>query len=228
MGSLATAPPTGGVNREVNSNDESRLVERARRGDTEAFEALISQYEKRVYGLAFRLTGNHEDASDMAQEAFVRVYMSLPDFRGDSSFGTWLTRIVHNACKDELRRRRRQRVSSLDEPMDKDDGEMSRQWADPADGPEQAFERTELRRLVRETVLSLDEDHRDILILRDFQDLTYEQIRDVLGLSLGTVKSRLNRARAALREALRSRLGDRELLSPPGVYKTRRRRGSEV
>lgn len=211
------AAAAGGVSSTVNSSDESRLVERARRGDVAAFEALISQHEKRIYGLAYRLTGNHEDASDMAQEAFVRAYTSLGEFRGDSSFSTWLHRIVYNACRDELRRRQRQRVSFLDEPMDKEDGELARQWADPGDGPEQALERRELQRLVREAVLGLDEDHRDILILRDFQDLTYEQIRDVLGVSLGTVKSRLNRARAALKEALQARLADQ------GTFRTYRR-----
>lgn len=206
-------------------SDEAKLVERARLGDVDAFEALVSQYERKVYNLAYRLTGNPEDASDLAQEAFVRVYQSLADFRGDSSFATWLYRIVSNACRDELRRRQRQRTVPLDLPVDSEDGEMVRQYADDSDGPDQTLERRELQRLVRETIETLDEDHRQVLILRDFQDLSYQDIAELLNVSLGTVKSRINRARNALKEKLAREL---ELLTPRVVYTSRRRQGHEL
>lgn len=143
----------------------------------------------------------------------------MGEFRGDAPFNTWITRIVSNACRDELRRRRRQRLTSLDESLETEDGDVGRQYADPGDGPDQTAERRETQRLVREALLELDEDHREVLILRDFQDLSYEQIRDVLGLSMGTVKSRLNRARQALKAALEEKLSGREHLSPRGVYR---------
>lgn len=212
------------VNLVTDLSDE-RLVERAKKGDADAFEVLVSRYERKVYNLAYRLTGHHEDASDLAQDAFVRVYTRLADFRGDSSFATWLYRIVTNACKDELRRRRRQTVTSLDQPMENDDGEMTRQVEDAhTDTPEQAVERQEVQRAVQLAINSLDEHFRMVLVMRDIQELSYNEIADVLGENLGTVKSRLNRARNALKEALEKL----ELLSPRIVYKPRRRQGNEL
>lgn len=196
------------------------LVERAKRGDVQAFEQLISQYEKKVFNTAYRLTGNYEDAADVAQEAFLRAYSSIPEFRGDSSFATWLFRIVHNACLDELRKRKRQRMTSLDEPVAGEDGEMDRQLAvaDAADNPEQALERVEVQRTVQESISALDEEYRVVVVMRDIQGYSYNEIADALGINLGTVKSRLNRARNALKEMF----GSLELLSPRVVYSARR------
>ncbi len=194
------------------------LVERAKRGDVEAFEQLIGQHQRTVYNIAYRLTGNHEDASDVAQEAFIRAYSSLAEFRGDSSFATWLYRIVNNACLDELRKRKRQRVTYIDESVTMDDGEMSRQIADTADGPEQALERVEIQRAVQESINSLDDEYRVVLVMRDIQGYSYNEIADSLGINLGTVKSRLNRARNALKE----KFGSLELLAPRVVYSGRR------
>lgn len=200
------------------------LVERAKRGDVEAFEQLISQHQKTVYNIAYRLTGNHEDASDVAQEAFIRAYSSLAEFRGDSSFATWLYRIVNNACLDELRKRKRQRVTYIDESVTMDDGEMSRQLADTADGPEQALERVEIQRAVQDSIKSLDDEYRVVLVMRDIQGYSYNEIADALGINLGTVKSRLNRARHALKE----KFGSLELLAPRVVYSGRRGRIHEL
>lgn len=202
------------------------LVERAKRGDVEAFEQLIGQYEKKVYNLAYRLTGRHEDASDIAQEAFLRAYSSLPDFRGDSSFATWLFRIVNNACLDELRKRKRQRLTSLDEPLTVEDGEMDRQLAiaDTADGPEASLERVEVQRAVQESINALEEEYRVVILLRHMYGYSYNEIADTLGLNLGTVKSRLNRAKQALKEMF----GSRELLAPRVVYSGRRGKTHEL
>lgn len=202
------------------------LVERAKRGDVEAFEQLISQYEKKVVNTAYRLTGNIEDAMDVAQEAFIRAYSSIPEFRGDSSFATWLFRIVHNACLDELRKRKRQRVTSLDEPVQSSDGEMERQLAvaNSSDGPEEALERVEVQRAVQESINALDEEYRIVIVMRDIQGYSYNEIAETLGINLGTVKSRLNRARNALKEMF----GRRELLEPKVVYSGRRRRTHEL
>jgi len=208
----------------VSKSLDELLVERAKRGDVEAFEQLISQHEKTVYNIAYRLTGNHEDACDLAQEAFLRAYSSLADFRGDSSFATWLYRIVNNVCLDELRRRKRQKVTSLDQAVEMDDGEVSRQIPDTADGPEQALERMELQRLVQESILQLDEEYRIVLIMRELQGYSYNEIAEALDLNLGTVKSRLNRARGYLKEKFMSL----ELLSPTVVYRARRGKAHEL
>lgn len=197
---------------------EEVLVDRSKRGDVAAFEELISQYEKKVYNLAYRLTGNYDDASDVAQEAFLRAFSRIREFRGDSSFATWLFRIVSNACLDELRKRRRQRLTSLDEPMPTEEGDMQRQFADSGDGPEQSLERQEIQRAVQESINSLDEEFRMVVILRDIQGHSYEEIAMILDLSLGTVKSRLNRARHALKEKLVSM----ELFAPKIVYDGRK------
>lgn len=202
------------------------LVERAKRGDVAAFEQLISQYERKVYNLAFRLTGNREDANDVAQEAFIRAYSSIPEFRGDSSFATWLFRIVNNACLDELRKRKRQRVTSLDEKLSIEDGEMDRQLAvaNEAEGPEQALERVEVQRAVQESINALDEEYRVVVLMRDIEGYSYNEIAEQLGINLGTVKSRLNRARNALKEMF----GNLELLAPRVVYSGRRGKTHEL
>ncbi len=210
----------------MTTSDEARLIERAKQGDVEAFGSLIGQYERKVYNLAYRLTGHPEDAAEMAQEAFVRVFTQLGQFHGDSSFATWLFRITSNVCLDELRRRKRRLTFSIDETVAGEEGEMARQFADPGDGPEQALTRQEAQLAVRKAIAALDEEHQTVLVLRYFQNLPYEQIRDILNCSLGTVKSRLNRAKHALKEKLLS--AERELLSPRFVSRSRRRQGHDL
>ncbi|MEW6524564.1 MAG: sigma-70 family RNA polymerase sigma factor [Bacillota bacterium] len=192
---------------------EEALIASCRTGNTKAFERLVTLYEKKVFNLAFRMTGSLEDARDITQDAFIKVYTSLRDFRGDSAFSTWLFRIVSNMCLDELRRRRRRTFMSIDEPIQQSDGEIPRQLADPLADPEQAVERRDLKRAVHEAILNLSEDHRLIIVLRDLQGFTYEEIASMLDCSLGTVKSRLNRARMALRKALQ----DKELFATGDV-----------
>lgn len=200
--------------------DEAALVARACQGDVAAFEQLVAAYERKVYNLAYRLTGNPEDAADVAQEALLKVYTSLPEFRGDASFSTWLYRVVSNTCLDELRRRKRQRAVSLDQPISLTDGEdLTRQWADESDGPEEALTRKEQQAMVQQAISLLDEDHRVIIIMRDIQGLSYEEVADALGLSLGTVKSRLNRARAALQK----KFSELELFGPKVVRRVQGR-----
>lgn len=209
---------------QVSKSLDELLVERAKNGDAEAFERLIQQYEKKVYNFAYRYVGNPEDAADIAQEALVRAYTSLSNFRGNSSFQTWLLRITYNACLDELRKRSRQKLTSIDETVFGDEGEMARQFADSADGPEALVEREELQRTVHETIQELDDEHRTMILMRDLQGYSYNQIADVLGLNLGTVKSRINRARQALKE----KFGNLELLTPRVVYSGRRGKSHEL
>jgi len=194
---------------------ESELIARAVSGDGDAFAELVQPFEAKVYNLACRMCGSREDAYDLAQEAFLKVYRALGRFKGDSSFSTWLYRVVANTCLDQIRRTRRSgAVLSLDAPVDTEGGSLRREAADASFDPEDAALRAEVQREVRAVVLQLAPDHRLAIVLRDFEDFSYEEIADTLGWNPGTVKSRISRARAALRD----RLVERELLPRPGVY----------
>ncbi len=182
------------------SESDQVLVDRARTGDHGAFEALVRRHEKNVYNLTYRMAGNHHDAADLAQEAFLRAYTRLADFGGHSAFSTWLYRVTANVCLDELRRRGRRPAASLDQANPTDDSEVYRQVADPAPGPEEAVTRRETEAAVQAGLLELPEEFRLVVVLRDLQGYAYEEIAEVLNLPLGTVKSRLNRARLALRD----------------------------
>jgi len=178
---------------------DEQLVERAQEGDRGALGELISRYEQRTYNLAYRLMGNHADACDAAQEALVRICVRLQNFRGDSQFSTWLYRVVTNTCLDELRRRGRNRCTSLDEALPLDEGSVPRQAADDAEGPVEYVERHEVQAAVHRAISRLPYDYRVVVILRDLHNLSYQEIAAVLGTTLGTIKSRLHRARQALR-----------------------------
>lgn len=176
---------------------EAAVIQAVLDGDVNAYEALVKEYEKNVYNLALRMTGNSEDAADMAQEAFIKAYNSLTAFRGDSKFSVWLYRIVSNVCLDFLRSRSRKQTVSLS--TENDDGEeVELDIADETHSPEQLLDRSLTRDAVRRGLAALPPDHREILLLREIQGLSYEEIADVLGLEAGTVKSRIFRARRKL------------------------------
>ncbi len=176
---------------------EAAVIQAVLDGDVNAYEALVKEYEKNVYNLALRMTGNSEDAADMAQEAFIKAYNSLTAFRGDSKFSVWLYRIVSNVCLDFLRSRSRKQTVSLS--TENDDGEeVELDIADETHSPEQLLDRSLTRDAVRRGLAALPPDHREILLLREIQGLSYEEIADALGLEAGTVKSRIFRARKKL------------------------------
>lgn len=170
------------------------LLRRCQDKDKSAFEELVLKYQDKVYSTAFHLLGNEADAFDASQEAFLKAYQSIKNFRGDSSFSTWIYRIVTNVCLDELRRRGRRRFISIDGG----DEDIPREIADEAAGPEEiALKNADRAELLR-ALSTLGAKHRAVLVLRDIKGLTYEEISGVLKCSVGTVKSRLFRARAAL------------------------------
>ncbi len=194
---------------------EADLIARAVAGDGEAFGDLVAPFEDRVYGLAYRMSGNREDAYDLAQEAFLKAYRALARFKGQSSFSTWLYRVVSNTCLDQIRRQKRcGPVTSLDDPVDTGGGTLLREAADTTFEPEQLALRSETAREIEAAVAGLHPDHRLAILLRDYEDLPYQQIAQAMGCSLGTVKSRISRARSTLRD----RLAARELSVRPGVY----------
>lgn len=181
--------------------EERRWIERARRGDVAAFDQLVRLHERTVHSTAWRLTGNADDASDIAQDAFVRAWNNLRHFRGDAKFSTWLHRIVTNAFLDDRKRRRARPVRSLDDAVDAE-GTMEQQVPDPAPGPEAMAEGLERHEVLEAAIRTLPEGQRVLMVLFHQQGLAYDEIADVAGLPIGTVKSRLNRARLALRDRL--------------------------
>lgn len=177
---------------------ESQLIKRARNGDISAFEELIAEYEKKIYNYCFRMTNNREDAEDLAQEVFIKVYRGLKSFKGDSQFSTWIYRIAYNTCVDKFRRKK-VRVLSMT-PANEEEKELDLPDGEPL--PEEKVLQAEKKKLIQECIESLKPEYKTVIILRDIQDHTYESIADILGIPLGTVKSHISRARAALREAL--------------------------
>ena len=179
------------------------MIDRARAGDEEAFASLVRDNEKRVYNLALRMTGNQEDALDLAQETFLNAWRGLRFFKGDSAFSTWLYRLASNACIDHLRRERRQ-AQAVSISLDDEGEERQTDIPDERFCPETELERQELRRAVERGLEQLSAEHRQVLVLREIHGLSYQEIGQALDLEEGTVKSRIARARLALRKILLS------------------------
>ena len=176
---------------------EQKWVDAAREGDQEAFEELVRLYEKRVLALTRRMCRNPEDAAEAAQEAFFAAWQGLKSFRGDSSFSTWLYRLASNACVDLLRREgKRQAAVSLD------DEDLNLDFPASLSSPQEEVERRELREQIEAGLRALPPSLREALILREMQQLRYDEIGEVLGLDIGTVKSRISRGRKKLRAFL--------------------------
>ena len=180
---------------------DRELVARAGAGDQEAFEQLVRDNQNRVYSLAVRLVGDREEAADLAQEAFLRAWQGLAAFQGESSFATWIYRLTTNVCIDYLRRKkRRQEVEPAVSLDDEDSG-----WAEPADAgqdPQRKLEEAERSRALSRGLERLPEHQRQVLVMRELSGLSYQEIGAATGLDLGTVKSRIARARLALRKIL--------------------------
>lgn len=201
--------------------EELAIVQGVRAGDANAFETLVTAYEKIVYNLALRMVGNPQDAEDMTQEAFLKAYNSLDSFRGDSKFSVWLYRIVSNVCLDHLRKKNRRSTVSLS--VEDDEGEeIQLDIPDTALSPEAMLEQKLTREAVRRGLQSLDEDARQILLLREIQGMSYEEIAQALSLESGTVKSRIFRARKKLCAFL---LADGNI---PDLYASSKKGGGET
>lgn len=178
--------------------DDKHILVWAKRGELDAFEELVRRYEKRVYAVALRSSGSPEDAADIVQEVFLRAWRSIESFRGDSGFSTWLFRITMNMCVDFARHKHSQpQTQSI-----VDEEENERQVPDTAPTPEEHLENRELGRELAAALDEISEEHRRIVLLRDVSGMSYTEIADVLEISEGTVKSRLSRARIALRKVL--------------------------
>jgi RNA polymerase sigma-70 factor (ECF subfamily) len=192
-------------------DQEERLIRRLKERDEQAFRQMIKLYQQRIYQLIFRMLSSRQEAEDIGQEVFVTVFKSIESFRGDSKFSTWLYRIAINHCKNRikyLKRRDYHRAAPLDEVADREAGAQDAgiflQSQVPA--PDQMVEGLQIEAILQRELANLDEEHRSLIILRDVENLSYEEIAQITLLPEGTVKSRLHRARMALKERLEKHL----------------------
>lgn len=178
------------------------LIDLFNEGDEEAFEELVIRYEIKIYSACFYFLKNKEDAEDAAQDVIIKLYRKLHTFRKEAAFSTWLNYVTANTCRDILRKKKRNTVIHLDADIQTEKGQIKRELPSGEPGPQDLIEGKELSTLVIGALFLLSEDHRNVLLMREYQSLTYEEIAEILEISLGTVKSRLYRARKELKEHL--------------------------
>lgn len=180
--------------------DEKELILLAKDGNMKAYEEIISLYEKKVFSVIYYMVKNENEVEDIAQEVFIKIYKNLKNFKEESSLYTWIYRITINVCLDEIKRRKK--VVYLDEEIETEDGEIRMQLADDSKGPSEIAEDKDLKQRLEACIRKLPEDQRIMIILRDIKGFTYMEIAEMLKMNLGTVKSKISRARAMLKEIL--------------------------
>ena len=184
------------------NNHERWLIEESRKGNVDAFEELIKDYKKSAYNIALRVMRNVEDAEDASQEALIKIFKNISSFNMNSTFKVWMYRIVVNTCLD-FKRKKSLNAVSIDETLDLGSGrEVQREISDETSNPDALVDRNYSTRLVSDAINMLEDDFKTIIILRDIKGFTYEEISEILTCNLGTVKSRLSRARNRLKEIL--------------------------
>jgi RNA polymerase sigma-70 factor (ECF subfamily) len=183
------------------SSPDEALVGWAQKGDTEAFEELVFRHRDKIYARAMMMMRNEEEALDLSQEAWVKAWQRLHQFQGDSSFATWMTRIVINLCLDQIRRQKKMRAESI-EQIEEEAGGVERQMPVEHVNPIEGLEKEELRKRIDEAMAKLTEAHRTVLVLHEFQGMEYKEIARKVGISIGTVMSRLFYARRRMASLL--------------------------
>ena len=180
---------------------ETELIKRCKDGDRNAFNELFAMYENKVINIAYGMLSDREDAYDAAQEVFIKVYKNIASFKENSSLSTWIYRITSNTCNDILRKRQRS-VGTVSINSTYDEEEKDMELKDTAPTPAELAEMTETQRAVREAISELSDEYREVITLCDIEDLSYDEISGIINCPVGTVKSRINRARNALKKKL--------------------------
>jgi len=192
-------------------DEDHELVSSCKKGDTDAFDTLVAKYQRRMFNVAYRMIGNYDDASEVVQDAFVSAYKNLRKFRENAKFSTWLYAIVLNLSRNRLKQVRTLRARqsfSIDDPLSTEDGQIQVELPTAEPSPHERLEQKDLQLRVQRCIDALDPEFREVLILRDIQGFSYEEIVHILKAPDGTVKSRLFRARALIADCLRSILGE--------------------
>jgi RNA polymerase sigma-70 factor (ECF subfamily) len=186
-------------------DEDAKLIRCCLEGDEKSFEKLLNKYKGPVFSICLRMVRNRDDAEDLAQDLFIRVFNMLDRYNPAFPFSSWIYRITSNLCIDFLRKKKRKRLLSIDCPIDGKDGEMPRQFASNRIGPDREMELAEKMKILEESIGTLPEPYRIIVILRHQQHMSYEEISDMLAIPLGTVKARIHRARKQIVDFFRSR-----------------------
>ena len=195
----------------MTDDEDARVVLLCQKGDADAFEFLVERHQKRMLNVAYRMLGDYDEACDVVQEAFLAAYRAIRSFRREAAFSTWLYGIVVNQARNRIKQaegRLRHESRSIDDPVGLQDGSLQRELPDCGESAVERLEKTEIEARVQDCIRTLEPDQREVLILRDIQGFSYEEIGGLLKLADGTVKSRLFRARAALKDCLVNVLGD--------------------
>jgi len=190
---------------EISPRIGKEVIEGCKAGDRKAFEKIVLFYQKRVFNHAYRMLGNMEEAKDLAQEIFVSVFESIRELREETKFDAWLKQITLNHCRNRwkyLKRKHYFSTDSMDDPIETEEGEVTKAFVDPSDKPDALYEKKITQEWIQKGLLGLREDQRELIILRDLQELSYEEMGKLLSLPEGTVKSKLHRARMELKAIL--------------------------
>lgn len=204
---------------------EKMLVKKAKKGDIDAFEQLVTDNEKVIYNIIYRIMNNPEDTYDISQETFIKAYTKINQFNEESKFSTWLYRIATNTALDELRKRKGKETFSIDQTIEVNDNDIMPQHEDESENIEEKVEKKETAGIIEQALGELNEDHRVILTLRDIQELSYDEIAETLKITLGTVKSRISRARREMKNIL---MQDKEPYASYFRHNNRRRDRHEL
>lgn len=189
------------------AQQEAYLIDKSKEGDITSFEELIIAHQKKAFNIAYRMLGNLEDANDVTQEAILKVYRSISKFKENSSFSTWFYSIVNNTCIDFIRKNRKSNVIYLDKEYEENGDSYKKEISDTeSHTPETALEKKEVRKLVHDSINQLSPEQRKIIVLRDINGFSYQEIAEILNCSEGTVKSRISRARANLKSIIQNKL----------------------
>jgi RNA polymerase sigma-70 factor (ECF subfamily) len=199
------------IKREVRTaiDEDAEAVSLCKEGNVDAFESLVGKYQKRMFNIAYRMIGNYEDACEIVQDTFVSAYKGVKNFEGKARFSTWLYAIVMNLSRNRLSQLKVQRgheAFSLDDPVGSDDG-IKRETASCEPSITERLEKKDAQRMVQDCIDTLDHEFKEVLVLRDIQGFSYDEITDMLKIPAGTVKSRLFRAREALKDCLKKVMG---------------------
>lgn len=195
----------------MTSELEDKLVKLAQQGDQKAFQELVVRYQRRVFNICYGIVKNADEAQDLTQETFIRVHKNLARFEGNASFYTWIYRIAKNVGIDHIRKSRRRSASSFDEMMETNTERTIDTGSMPTPlgiNPSKVAGRRELMEQMQNALASLSESHREIIVLREIEDLSYQEIADALDISIGTVMSRLHHARKNMQKALHDYVGN--------------------
>lgn len=196
---------------QITTDEDYELVSLCKQGDVAAFEALVKKHQKRVFNIAFRMIGNYDDACEVAQDTFVSAYRAIKKFKGMSKFSTWLHTIAINLSKNRRRQlgaKQYHEQFSLDDPLTTEEGQINVETASGDPSPQERLEGEEAQQKIQDCINRLDDEFREVLILRDIQGFSYEEISSMLNIAEGTVKSRLFRAREEVKALLKKILGE--------------------